>query len=83
MTEKGTLTLLSELPLDAQNMFPRDAELEKAAQFVGVRWLKTVPVEEAIREKGFFGNQNTVCKPRTPRWQHTVDRLKQRFGIDE
>lgn len=26
-----------------------------------------------------FGNQNTVCKPRTPRWRTTVERLKQRF----
>ena len=34
---------------------------------------------EAISEIGLFGNQNTACKPLTPKWRHTVERLKQRF----
>lgn len=28
-----------------------------------------------------FGNQNTVCKPVTPKWRWTVDRLKELFAI--
>lgn len=28
-----------------------------------------------------FGNQNTVCKPVTPKWRSTVDRLKQIFAV--
>lgn len=47
--------------------------------FVPVRWLQTVPKDEAVRELGFFGNQNTVCKPKTPGWRSTVDVLKTRF----
>lgn len=81
--ENGESKLLSDMPLDAPAMFAEGVDPESAPQVVGVRWVKTVPVAEAIHEKGFFGNQNTVCKPRTPRWQHTIDRLKQRFGIDE
>lgn len=58
-----------------------EADPEKTEHFVRVRWLKAVPVSEAIREKGFFGNQNSAAKPRAKKWQHTVERLKQRFGI--
>jgi hypothetical protein len=52
---------------------------ERAEYFVPVEWLDTVPVEKAINEIGLFGNQNTVCKPTTPGWRHTVDRLKERL----
>jgi len=83
LDEAGNAQLLSEVPLDAPEMFVDGVEPEIAAQVVGVRWLKTVSVSNAIHEKGFFGNQNTVCKPRTARWQHTIDRLKQRFGLEE
>ena len=31
---------------------------------------------EAVQEIGLFGNQNTVCKPTTPKWRSTVERLK-------
>jgi hypothetical protein len=30
---------------------------------------------------GFFGNQNTVARPKSSKWRHTVERLKQRFGV--
>jgi hypothetical protein len=53
---------------------PDDAEW-----FVPVRWLETVSVESAFNEVGLFGNQNTVCQPTTPKWRHTVERLKQQF----
>ena len=52
---------------------------EKAEYFVPVRWLQTVPEDQAVQELGMFGNQNTVCKPKTPQWRTTVERLKQRF----
>jgi hypothetical protein len=32
---------------------------------VRVEWIKTVPLEKAIKEKGFFGNQNSAAKPRS------------------
>lgn len=52
---------------------------EKAEYFVRVQWLDTVPENRAIAEAGLFGNQNTVCRPRTPLWRHTVERLKTHF----
>ena len=52
---------------------------ERCEYFVPVRWLETVPLERAAQEIGFFGNQNTVCKPRTPKWRSTVERLKEKF----
>lgn len=52
---------------------------DKAEQFVRVEWLDTVSESKAINDVGLFGNQNTVCQPTTPKWRHTVDRLKQHF----
>jgi hypothetical protein len=52
---------------------------EKCEYFVPVHWLQTVPASQAIQEIGMFGNQNTVCKPTTPKWRSTVERLKERF----
>ncbi len=52
---------------------------EKCEYFVAVEWADTVPITKAVNELGFFGNQNTVCAPKTPKWRHTVDRLKETF----
>lgn len=52
---------------------------EMAEYFVRVVWLATVPESGAINEVGLFGNQNTVCQPTTPKWRHTVERLKTHF----
>ncbi len=52
---------------------------EKCEYFVSVEWLDTKNLEQAVQEVGMFGNQNTVCKPTTPKWRSTVDRLKGRF----
>jgi len=38
-------------------------------------------LEKAIQEIGMFGNQNTVCKPTTPKWRTTVERLKEKFPM--
>jgi hypothetical protein len=54
---------------------------DKMEYFVPVRWLHTVSLAEAINEIGLFGNQNTVCKPTTPKWRTTVERLKERWGL--
>ena len=52
---------------------------EYCEYFVPVKWLQAVNLENAVNELGFFGNQNTVCKPTTPKWRSTVDRLKEHF----
>jgi len=55
------------------------ADTERCEYFVPMTWLQTVPLERAVQEIGMFGNQNTVCKPTTPKWRSTVDRLKEVF----
>ena len=57
----------------------RASDPERAEYFVRVEWLDTVSEGEAVDEIGLFGNQNTVCQPTTPKWRHTVDRLKTAF----
>jgi hypothetical protein len=52
---------------------------EKCEYFVPVRWLQTLPLDQAVHEVGLFGSQHTICKPTTPKWRHTVERLKERF----
>jgi hypothetical protein len=54
---------------------------ERGEYLVRVKWIKTVPITQAVKERGLFGNQNTVARPRTAAWQRTVERLKARFGI--
>ena len=55
---------------------------DRMEYFVPVRWLHSVPIEVAINDIGLFGNQNTVCKPTTPKWRTTVERLKERWKLE-
>jgi hypothetical protein len=55
---------------------------ESTEYFVKVKWIKHYPLNQAVSELGFFGNQNSVCKPRSSRWLFTVSTLKQKWGID-
>jgi len=52
---------------------------EKTEYLVRVVWLDTVPESGAVNEVGLFGNQNSVCRPTTPKWRHTVEQLKTHF----
>ncbi|AQR72867.1 endonuclease NucS domain-containing protein [Sphingomonas sp. LM7] len=54
---------------------------ERMEYFVPVRWIHTVAIQEAVNDIGLFGNQNTVCKPTTPKWRTTVERLKERWSL--
>jgi hypothetical protein len=56
---------------------------ERCEYFVPVHWLHSVPLEQAVKELGFFGNQNSICRPGTPKWRWTVERLKELFGLRE
>lgn len=56
---------------------------ERCEYFVSVQWLCTVPLDQAVRETGLFGNQNTICRPTTGQWRSTVERLKARFHLTE
>ena len=73
-----------ELPTVANYKPEAVNDLDRCEYFVPIDWLQTVPLENAFHEIGLFGNQNTVCKPTTPKWRSTVERLKQRFpSFDE
>lgn len=69
-----------DLPLKA-NYF-RESPPEKEEYIVRVSWQHIVPQKDAIKEYGFFGNQNTVCRPKAEKWDFTVKRLKEIWGID-
>lgn len=63
----------------------REAALdpERSDRFVRIEWLATVDEAKAVREPGFFGNQNSAAQPRAASWPQTVARLKIAFGIED
>lgn len=80
-TEEGEKRAMDVL--EYRELYHRNAEdPEKSEYFVSVNWLETRSEQEAVNEVGFFGNQNTVCKPTTPKWRHTVDKLKRVFLLE-
>ncbi|MCW4149309.1 endonuclease NucS [Halomonas sp. 18H] len=85
-TEQGP-TLLTELTTAAEYphlyQFSDEHGANAAEYLVAVRWIASFPTSQAFSEVGLFGNQNTVCKPTTPKWEHTVSRLKQTWGLEE
>jgi hypothetical protein len=54
---------------------------EKSEYFVPVKWIDTKPLNSPVSEIGFFGNQNTVCRPLTLKWNFTVETLKKKFRV--
>lgn len=77
----GTRVPITKAPVTGPEIAQHVDDEELAEQLVRVTWLKWVPQDQAIKETGFFGNQNSVCRPASPKWVHTVERLKQRFGV--
>ena len=75
--QNGTLTPFRELELEA----PRALDEEHEEYFVAINWTKTVDLYTAVSELGFFGNQNTVARPRSPRQDFTVGRLKSLWQV--
>lgn len=79
----GKKVPITTLPVRAAKHTTMAQDPEKAEHLVRVEWIKTVPLKDAVKEKGFFGNQNSAAKPRAKNWAFTVDRLKQRFGVGD
>jgi len=78
----GTEKPLPEASTRARYRSKPENESEDTAEYVvPVQWTHTVPAGKAFAETGLFGNQNSVCKPRTEKWGHTVSRLKQAWGV--
>lgn len=57
-------------------------DVDTATFAVRLEWLHTVPYEKAVWEKGFFANQNTVARPTTEKWEYTVKRLTDLWGVE-
>ncbi len=68
----GVETPIAEAEVEDSWMYDKG----QGEYFVGVKWLKAVELHEAVKEIGFFGNQNTVARPRAQSWNFTVQRLK-------
>lgn len=77
----GVLTPMSKLPLEGDYFYKKD-DPDMAEYVVKINWIKTVDRNKAIKEVGFFGNQNSVCRPTSEKWGYTVDRLKKHWDID-
>ncbi len=67
--------------LNANYLRDRAQDPDRCEYFVPVEWLSVVDESEAVQEVGLFGNQNTVCRPKTQKWRTTVEFLKERFRI--
>ena len=80
--ESGQQVPIQSLPIAAARMGRYADDPEKAEFLVRINWLTTVKVKEAIKEKGFFGNQNSIARPVAASWAHTVERLKKRFQME-
>ncbi|HEY0141202.1 MAG TPA: DUF91 domain-containing protein [Thermoanaerobaculia bacterium] len=75
----GKIIPVLEASLRATNMGDNADDPEKSEYVVRVHWLKTLPMDQAIREKGLFAKQHTACKLRH---KFTLDRLTERFGLE-
>ncbi|MGX8698458.1 MAG: endonuclease NucS domain-containing protein [bacterium] len=70
----------SELALTGEYGLDKN-DPETAEYIVCVDWQYTTNESNAVKETGFFGNQNTICRPTSSKWEFTVGRLKQLWNI--
>ena len=56
---------------------------DKADYVVRLEWIHVLSIGQAVWEKGFLANQNTVARPTSPKWDFTVRRLKTLWRIEE
>lgn len=74
-----------DLPiLEAELTAPKmdeNADNEELSEYlVRIDWIKTVPLDQPIWEKGMFANQNSACKLRN---KFTIERLSALFNLDD
>ena len=65
------------------NYFFEKSNTEEAEYIVKVKWIYTVEEDKAVQEFGFFGNENSVCRPKNEKWELTVRRLKELWEVKE
>jgi hypothetical protein len=76
----GKVLPILEAPLEATQMGKKANDPEKSEYVVRVDWIKTLPRDEAIWEKGMFANQNSAAKLRN---QFTLERLTEIFDLED
>ncbi|MCC6322236.1 MAG: DUF91 domain-containing protein [Phycisphaerales bacterium] len=81
--EVGERVPITTAPHKATHIDEGVGDPDKVEYLVRVKWIKTVPVSQAVKERGLFGNQNVVAQPRDAKWPHTISRLKQHFGVQD
>jgi hypothetical protein len=74
---------VSILDIKTSAQYGSRVNTEDQEYFVKVKWIKTTNRDGAYDQLGFFGNQNSVCKPTATRWRSTVDHLKEKFSITQ
>ena len=77
----GKEVSLLQAPLKSPGIGKHADDPELSEHIVKVSWIKAVSFAQAVSERGFFGNQNTVARPTTAKWNYTIQILKDRFGI--
>ena len=77
----GALRDFSQIETQGDYLYSLDNP-DVAEYVVKIDWLKAVPENAAVKELGFFGNQNSVCRPSTERWDFTTERLKKIWNIE-
>jgi hypothetical protein len=78
----GVDTPISECQFLGNYQHPESPDDDTREYFVGVKWLHVETLDSAVKQTGFFGNQNSVCRPRVAKWAHTVNSLKSRWKIE-
>jgi hypothetical protein len=69
-----------EVDLKAPSMDHDADDPELSEYLVQVEWIKTLPAEKAIWEKGMYANQNSATKLRN---KFTLERLTEYFGVED
>jgi hypothetical protein len=75
----GVTKPILEAPLKAPQMAEHANDPELSEYLVRVDWIRTVPLESAIRHPGLFSNQNVVCRLLN---KPTLEALREHFGLD-
>jgi hypothetical protein len=74
----GVPTPILKMPNLPPEMARTIDDMERCEYLVRVEWVKTLPMDQGIWEKGMFANQNSACKLRS---QFTIDRLTEIFKL--
>lgn len=78
VTYEGAPRRLRDVPTSAPRMWDHEHDMQAREQGVGIQWLATRDLTDAVRFEGMFANQNTVCRLRP---DMGIAALEQAFGL--